>query len=482
MPFQVGVFPWLERRALVTIGPAQRSSLAVSVLQLEGPALVTSVVGVLQSRPVSYVKRGMLAALLLAVPLLTTGVDPALAQGVISPASANPLAAPVEAAVTNEAANSPAPGAMPPDAQLAVEVIPPEATPVADGSADPAAPADMTAGLATPLATPTSYVVQPRDTLFSIARRHGVTVDALLWANGLTDGNVLKEGQNLAIPPSSGTLYSARDGDTLESVAKANGVSVTGIVAVNGLAEGGSLTPGQSLLIPAPRQAGAPDPAFSPVSVSAAQVSAPVPVPSASATASPSASTSLSPSATAAPSATPAAAATPAPTGSSASSGPSASLVSSAAPLVKPTGSPSASPSGTPSVTVTTRKLPKLEWPLALAPPKIGITTRFQPGHTGIDIGAPEGTPIKAMAAGVVKRAEKGENGGYGWLVVVDHGEGVTTWYAHLSEISVAVGDKIQTGQKIGAAGATGRSTGPHLHFEVRVGNTPLDPLIALPK
>ena len=468
MPSQVAVFPWLERRALVTIGPAQRSSLEVSVLQPDAPALVTSIVGVLQSRPVTCVKRGVLAALFLAVPLWATGAAPALAQSVISPASANPLAAPVETAVTNEAANSPAPGAVSLDAQLAVEVVPPEATPVADGSADPAAPADATAGLATPLATPTSYVVQPKDTMFSIARRHGVTVDALLWANGLTDANVLKEGQNLAIPPSSGTLYAAKDGDTLESVAKANGVSVTGIAAVNGLAEGGSLTPGQSLLIPAPRQAGAPDPAFSPVSVSAAQVSAPVPVPS--------------PSATAFPSATPAPTSTPAPTGTGASSGSSASLVSSAAPLVKPTGSPSASPSGTPSVTVTTRKLPKLEWPLSLAPPKIGITTRFQPGHTGIDISAPEGSPIKAMAAGVVKRADKGENGGYGTLVVLDHGDGITTWYAHMSQISVAVGDKVQTGQQVGLAGSTGRSTGPHLHFEVRVGNTPLDPLIALPK
>ena len=86
------------------------------------------------------------------------------------------------------------------------------------------------------------------------------------------------------------------------------------------------------------------------------------------------------------------------------------------------------------------------------------------------------------MAAGVVKRADKGENSGYGWLVAIDHGDDVTTWYAHLSQISVSVGDKVQTGQQVGLAGSTGRSTGPHLHFEVRIGETRIDPLVALPK
>jgi murein DD-endopeptidase MepM/ murein hydrolase activator NlpD len=86
------------------------------------------------------------------------------------------------------------------------------------------------------------------------------------------------------------------------------------------------------------------------------------------------------------------------------------------------------------------------------------------------------------MAGGVVKRADKGDNAGYGWLVVIDHGDDLTTWYAHLSEISVAVGDTVQAGQKVGAAGATGRSTGPHLHFEVRIGEVRIDPLVALPK
>ncbi|MDP8924224.1 MAG: M23 family metallopeptidase, partial [Chloroflexota bacterium] len=152
-----------------------------------------------------------------------------------------------------------------------------------------------------------------------------------------------------------------------------------------------------------------------------------------------------------------------------------------AAPPV-PVPSPAATPTGTPSVTVTKRKLPALEWPLALKPPTTSITQRFQPGHTGIDVGAPAGTPIKAMAAGAVKRADKGDNGGYGWLVVVDHGEGITTWYAHLSEIAVSVGDKVQVGQKLGEAGTTGRSTGPHLHFELRINSTPIDPLLALPK
>ena len=442
----------------MTIGPAQRSSLDASAPRPDTPPLATPIAGVLQSRPVSRSTRAALVALLFSTALFVAGNAPAMAQ-VVPVGQPLPFATPAEATPVAEATPPGAPGGD----QVAVDTAtsPDPAATTAAAEAPASAP-DAAVGSEAAVAAPTTYVVQAKDTAYSIARRHGVSVDALLWANDLADANVLKEGQKLTIPPSSGALYPVKDGDTLDSVAKAHGVSLTGIAAVNGLAEDGSLTVGQRLLIPAPRQVGSPDPAFSPVAVTAAQVSEPVPVPSVAATATPTT--------------------TPAPTSTPAPSAASRSLVAAAAPVVKPTDRPSAAPSGTPSVTVTTRKLPKLQWPVPITPPKIGITQRFQPGHTGIDIGAPEGTPIKAMADGVVKRAEKGDNGGYGWLVVLDHGEGVTTWYAHQSEISVAVGDKVQAGQKVGAAGATGRSTGPHLHFEVRVGNTPIDPLIALPK
>ena len=94
--------------------------------------------------------------------------------------------------------------------------------------------------------------------------------------------------------------------------------------------------------------------------------------------------------------------------------------------------------------------------------------------HAGIDFRASTGTPVLAAASGKVTFA--GTNGGYGKMVEVDHGNGFSTRYAHLSHIGVAVGQSIGGGQRIGAAGSTGRSTGPHLHFEVRRGGSAVDP------
>ena len=91
--------------------------------------------------------------------------------------------------------------------------------------------------------------------------------------------------------------------------------------------------------------------------------------------------------------------------------------------------------------------------------------------HTGIDIGAKSGTDIVASAGGTVIMAQY--YGGYGNCVIVDHGGGVSTLYAHMSKIGVSNGQKVSAGQSIGKVGSTGNSTGPHLHFEVRInGNT----------
>lgn len=95
--------------------------------------------------------------------------------------------------------------------------------------------------------------------------------------------------------------------------------------------------------------------------------------------------------------------------------------------------------------------------------------------HEGIDIGAGTGTPISASAAGTVIVA--GWNGGYGNLVVIDHGGGVSTAYGHQSAIHVSVGQSVGQGTVIGAVGSTGNSTGPHLHFEVRINGAATDPL-----
>ena len=94
--------------------------------------------------------------------------------------------------------------------------------------------------------------------------------------------------------------------------------------------------------------------------------------------------------------------------------------------------------------------------------------------HNGIDISAPVGTPVGASAAGTVVAA--GDQGAYGLTVIIDHGDGFATLYAHLSAISVSSGQRVARGSVLGAVGTTGNSTGPHLHFEIRYGGSPVDP------
>ncbi len=95
--------------------------------------------------------------------------------------------------------------------------------------------------------------------------------------------------------------------------------------------------------------------------------------------------------------------------------------------------------------------------------------------HAGVDIVANTGTPVAAARDGLVARS--GWWGTYGNVVVLDHGDGSETRYAHLSRVSVAAGDAVRQGDVIGAVGSTGASTGPHLHFELRFDGRAVDPL-----
>jgi murein DD-endopeptidase MepM/ murein hydrolase activator NlpD len=130
--------------------------------------------------------------------------------------------------------------------------------------------------------------------------------------------------------------------------------------------------------------------------------------------------------------------------------------------------------SGAPTSGVPTVAPSGLAWPVS-GP----ITSPFGPRwgrmHEGIDFGVPSGTPIHAAAAGTVIYC--GWMEGYGNLTVIDHGGGIGTAYGHQSSISVSCNQQVTQGQVIGAVGSTGHSTGPHLHFEVRVNGTPVDPL-----
>ena len=95
--------------------------------------------------------------------------------------------------------------------------------------------------------------------------------------------------------------------------------------------------------------------------------------------------------------------------------------------------------------------------------------------HKGVDITAPTGTTVRTTADGIVVQAEM-VAGGYGRLVIVDHGGGLQTYYAHLSKISVHAGQELHRGEVVGQVGSSGRTTAPHLHYEVHVGGTPVNP------
>ena len=115
-----------------------------------------------------------------------------------------------------------------------------------------------------------------------------------------------------------------------------------------------------------------------------------------------------------------------------------------------------------------------LAWPVS-GPVTSGFGVRWGRMHEGIDIGVGEGTPVQAAAAGVVIYA--GWMSGYGNLVVIDHGNGLSTAYAHNSSLVVGVGRSVAGGEVVSYSGNTGNSTGPHVHFEVRVNGAAVDPL-----
>lgn len=130
----------------------------------------------------------------------------------------------------------------------------------------------------------------------------------------------------------------------------------------------------------------------------------------------------------------------------------------------------------------TSRRHTFLSSPLAFSRVTSGFAMRMHPllrtwrAHLGTDYGAPTGTPVRAVGDGVVQFA--GRQNGYGNVVELQHGNQHTTLYAHLSAISVHKGQRIEQGQTLGAVGSTGWATGPHLHFEFRVGGKHQDPML----
>ena len=131
------------------------------------------------------------------------------------------------------------------------------------------------------------------------------------------------------------------------------------------------------------------------------------------------------------------------------------------------------------SMNISYQKVPlslKLIRPISgIITSRFGVRSSVRSGdHTGLDIGAPTGTPIKAAASGTVTFS--GVKKSYGYMVVISHGDGIETYYGHCSKLYVTAGEKVSQGEVIAAVGSTGNSTGPHLHLEVRVNGVAYNP------
>jgi murein DD-endopeptidase MepM/ murein hydrolase activator NlpD len=265
-----------------------------------------------------------------------------------------------------------------------------------------------------------TYVVQEGDTAASIAARFGLELDSLLWNNAelRTDPDLLLIGEELTIPTRDGILYTVRLGDTLLDVADIYQADVESIVGMSTNQISDADTVLEGAVLLLPGAVPPPPPP-----------PAMTPEPFFAAAAPEEAS----------------------PAGDFSSAPPAASVAVSG--FIWPVVGPISDYFGTPR----------------------GAGTY----HSGLDIVAPTGTPIAAAAPGQVVLVSAG--GGYGNYVVIRHDNGYETLYAHLSQVYVVQGQWVAQGEAVGAVGATGWATGPHLHFEVRVGGAAVDPLAYLP-
>ena len=299
----------------------------------------------------------------------------------------------------------------------------------------------------------TTIIVGTSDTLEMLAKRYNVSSAAILQANGYKGPRTLSPGQQLIIPrqtaavaaaapalapPASKlvaatappTVHVVNRGDTLISIAHRNHVSVAELAKANHLDTSAKLSLGMKLTVP-----GAKNAAAAPV----AQLGAPVQVATIAAPAAPQQTARLA-QATVNVEEKPAA----------------------EAPAVKPSEA--------------TGALPTFRWPVrGKVITSYGAKTNGK-ANDGINLAVPEGTPVKAAEDGVVAYSGN-ELKGYGNLVLVRHSNGYVTAYAHASELMVKRGDTIKRGQIIAKSGQSGEVGSPQLHFEIRKGSSPVDPL-----
>lgn len=269
-----------------------------------------------------------------------------------------------------------------------------------------------------------TVVVKPGETLFAISRRTGVELRDIVVANKLEPPYALKAGQRLTIP--AARYHIVRAGETGYSISRAYGTDLTTLARLNGLQKPYAVQVGQRLRLPA-----------SPTltnggSASRTVASAPA------ASRKPAAATASS---------------------STAKSAPAAAQ--------KPVPAPAAFAGS-------------FSWPL-----NGRILSRFGPKqgglhNDGINIAATPGATVRAAASGVVAYSGDGLKG-FGWLILIKHGDGWVTAYAHNEAVLVQRGDTVRAGEPIARAGSTGSVDRPQLHFEIRQGRRAVDPLKHLP-
>jgi len=304
----------------------------------------------------------------------------------------------------------------------------------------------------------TTIIVGTSDTLDILAQRYHVTPAAILAANGYRGPRTLSPGQQLIIPHAAAvaaapapapasrpvavasaapSVHVVNPGDTLMSIAHRNHVSVAELAKANNLEASGKLKLGMRLNVPSARIAGAAP--LVPAPVAAAQ---------------------------------PAAAAMPAAGPKMAAAGPQQSVR-----LAQASPAPDETAAEVPAKpSEATSALPTFRWPVrGKVITSYGAKTNGK-SNDGINLAVPEGTPVKAAEDGVVAYSGN-ELKGYGNLVLVRHANGYVTAYAHASELLVKRGDTIKRGQVIAKSGQSGEVGSPQLHFEIRKGSSPVDPL-----
>lgn len=318
----------------------------------------------------------------------------------------------------------------------------------------------------------TKIIVGTSDTLEVLAKRYHVTPQAILAANGYKGPRALSPGQQLIIPhpataaapapamapvaaavpvkpvaaiaaPSS--THFVNRGDTLASIARKNHISATDLARANGIEPSAKLKLGTKLTVPGAKTAALAVP-VAPAPVGAAPVAG-----------------TLQP-----------VAAAPAPATKMAAV---AAPVQSAR-LAQATANVEEKPAAEAPAKAaeTTSALPTFRWPVrGKVVTTYGAKTNGK-SNDGINLAVPEGTPVKAAEDGVVAYSGN-ELKGYGNLVLVRHSNGYVTAYAHASELLVKRGDTIKRGQVIAKSGQSGEVASPQLHFEIRKGSSPVDPL-----